>query len=333
MDKKLIEKAVELRGLWSAFWRARPLLTAVNFDLFEHTKKGVTAVETAKKIKTDPRATGILMDALAGLGFLKRSRGSYGNSKEPVYRNTKEVGLSLVKDSPYYQGEIIKHADNMWKSWSRLDEALRSGEPVPRESERFNLDAFIMGMHNLAVLRSPEIIKAAGMKDVHNALDLGGGPGTYSMEMAGAGVEEVTLFDRPDVIKIAAKNIKKHGAGQNIKFMKGDFNTDDFGRGYDLIFMSNILHSNSYRECEDLLQRARAALNPGGRVAINEFYLKDNRTEPLYGALFSINMLVNTQEGRTYTEGELKGFLEKARFREIKTKVLFGDIIVVMGRA
>ena len=332
MNKKTIDKAAQLRRLWSAFWQARPLLTAVNFDLFEHTKRGASARQVAGKIKADPRAAGILMDALAGLGLLKKSR-HYGDKKgESLYRNTKEAGLFLVKDSPYYQGAIVRHADNMWKNWSRLDESLRTGKPAVMDSGEFNLDAFIMGMHNLAVLRSGDIIKAIGMKGVHSALDLGGGPGTYSMEMCRAGVEKVTLFDRTDVIKIASRNIKKNGGAENIGFMKGDFNSDDFGGGYDLIFMSNILHSNSYEQCEELLGRAKAALNQGGRAAINEFYLEDNRTEPLYGALFSVNMLVNTQEGRTYTRGELKGFLRKAGFRDIKTKILFGDAIVVTGR-
>ncbi|MDA8088352.1 MAG: methyltransferase [Nitrospiraceae bacterium] len=343
MNKKTIEKAAALRRLWSAFWQARPLLTAVNFGLFEHTKTGASARQVAGRIKADPRATGILMDALAGLGLLKKSgeKSKYRNSTESIYRNTEEAGLFLVKDSPYYQGAIVRHADNLWRSWSQLDESLRTGKPAPRESGEFSLDAFIMGMHNLAALRAGDIIKAIGMKGVGSALDLGGGPGTYSMEMARAGVGKVTLFDRADVIKIAARNIKnqkkqkqENGVGNNgnIGFMKGDFNSDDFGGGYDLIFMSNILHSNSYEQCEDLLGRARAALNPGGRAAINEFYLEDNRIAPLSGALFSINMLVNTEAGCTYTHGELKGFLKKAGFRDIKAKVLFGDAIVVTGR-
>ncbi len=339
MDKKTIEQADGLRRLWSSFWQARPLLTAVNFDLFEHTKTEATARKVAARIKADLRATEILMDALAALGLLKKTRLSRGSEKEKgkesVYRNSREAALFLVKESPYYQGAIVRHADDTWKSWSRLEEAMRTGKPVPRKGGEFSLDAFIMGMHNLAVLRAGDIIKAIGMKGVESALDLGGGPGTYSMEMAKAGVRKVTLFDRSDVVKIAAKNIKKHGAAKrnNIGFMRGDFNSDDFGSGYDLIFMSNILHSNSFAECEELLVRARAALNPAGRAAINEFYLEDNRTAPLYGALFSVNMLVNTPEGRTYTGSELKGFLKKAGFRDIRGRVLFGDTVIVTGRA
>lgn len=336
MDKKTIRQAAGLRRLWSSFWQARPLITAVNFDLFEHTKTGATARKVAARIKTDPRATEILMDALAGLGLLKKTRpygGKKEKGKESAYRNSREAALFLVKESPYYQGAIVRHADNLWGSWSQLDEAVRTGRPAAGQKGGFSLDAFIMGMHNLAVLRAADVIKAVGTKGVESALDLGGGPGTYSIEMASAGVRRVTLFDRADVVKIAAKNIKKHGAAKNISFMRGDFNAGDFGGGYDLIFMSNILHSNTYEECGELLLRARAALNPGGRAAINEFYLENNRTAPLYGALFSINMLVNTHGGRTYTRGELKGFLKKTGFRDIREKVLFGDIIIVTGRA
>jgi ubiquinone/menaquinone biosynthesis C-methylase UbiE len=323
LSGRLFEKAKEIRKLWSAFWTSRPLITAVNLGLFEHTAEEKTAPQVAKRIKAYARATGILLDALAGLGLLKKTKG--------LYRNTPEADLFLVKSSPYYQGAIVRHADNLWKSWSHLDEVVRTGRPAPREKGAFDLGAFILGMHNLAVLKAESVIKKIGMKGVGRALDLGGGPGTYAMEMRRQGVEEVILFDLPDVIKIAQKHTKKLGFG-GMKFLRGDFMKGDIGRGYDLVFMSNIHHSHSEGECLNLMKKVKASLNPGGRGVIHEFYMKANRAEPSGSALFSINMLVNTPSGRCYTDSELRGFFREAGFKGVKQAVL-NDTILVQGRA
>jgi hypothetical protein len=59
------------------------------------------------------------------------------------------------------------------------------------------------------------------------------------------------------------------------------------------------------------------ALNPGGRVAIRDFLIDPDRTTPLRGALFSVNMLVNTQEGRCYTEEEIGSWLVESGFSNV----------------
>jgi hypothetical protein len=113
--------------------------------------------------------------------------------------------------------------------------------------------------------------------------------------------------------------------------MTGDFHADDIGGEYDLVLISQILHSLSIQEILALLRKARNALNPMGKIAIHEFLLDNNRAHPVPGALFSINMLINTAEGRCYTPQEMKAWLKQTGFKYIKTKVL-GDTVVLTGR-
>jgi ubiquinone/menaquinone biosynthesis C-methylase UbiE len=323
----LYKKQRELRGLWTGFWMARPLLTANNLRVFDHLRTPKTAAQTARAVKADARATGVLLDALAGLGIILKSRGE-------KYRNTPWAEKLLVSGSPYYQGEILKHADNLWRSWSGLDEAVRTGRPVrpvsPASGVEFDRRAFIMGMHNIALFRAEKVLKAIGLKGVKTALDLGGGPGTYAMEMAKKGIA-VTLFDRPDAVKIASGFIKDQGV-KNINYLEGDFLVDGIGKGYDLVFLSNILHSSSPQDCRALIKKVKRSLRAGGRASIQEFYLAEDRTHPLHSALFSINMLVNTPAGRCYTERELRGFLKGAGLGRIKSAII-GDSIVITGSA
>lgn len=319
MDKTLAKQLQEFTRLWGGFRASRVVLTANNFAVFEHLRKPATAKEVAKIVGLDPRATEILLDALTALGLLKKT-GS-------TYRNTEMAKNFLVKGSPLYHGSMLRHADSLWKSWSGLDEVVRTG--LPNRSGGRDHESFIRAMHNNAVFRASDVIKAIDLRGVKRALDLGGGPGTYSMELARKGIA-VTLFDLPNTMEIA-QEIVGESKIRNIDFLSGDFHTDGIGSGYDLVFISQIFHSLSEADNLALLKKSHESLNPKGRVAVHEFFLEKNRAFPVPGALFSVNMLVNTTEGRSYTPQEMKAWLLRAGFKGIKTKVL-GETVVVTGR-
>lgn len=311
-----LKQVKELRKLWGGFWSARVLLTANNFRIFDYLKSPKTAAEIAKIPKTDRRATEILLDALTGLGLLKKS----GNK----YKNASTANIFLTKDSPYYQGDIIRYADTLWKNWSGLDEIIKTGRPNRSAHDH---EAFIKGMHNIASLKAKDVIKTIDLKGVRKALDLGGGPGTYSIEMAKKGLS-VTLFDLPETIKIA-KEIIKRSKVKGIDFVEGDFISDNIGNGYDLIFISQVLHAYSEKSCMSLIKKSKRALNQNGRIVIQEFYIDKSRTMPPQSALFSVNMLVNTY-GRCYPPSEIKQWLLKAGFKNIRHKI-FNDSVMVYG--
>lgn len=316
--QRILRESIRLREIWGGFRTARVLITANNYKVFDHLKRPKTAEEVATVLETDKRATEILLDALTGLGLLIKKHGRYSNSL---------ISLRfLVSDSPYCQGDIIRHADILWTNWSGLDEVVKTGRPSRRA---FDHESFIRGMHNLAIFKARRLIDAIGVKGVKTALDLGGGPGTYAIEMAKRGID-VTLFDRPETIEIARDIIEKSGT-KGIRFISGDFLIDEIGKGYDMIFISQVLHSCSELEIPRILKKSMDALNPSGRIVIQEFYINDERTHPLQSALFSVNMLINTISGRCYSPSELKGWLSAAGFENIRERMI-DDSVVLTGK-
>ncbi|HBG92158.1 MAG: hypothetical protein A2X54_06745 [Nitrospirae bacterium GWF2_44_13] len=311
----VLEEAGELRRLWGGFWASRVLLTANNYRIFDYLIKPQSANTIAKKLKTNLRATEILLDALTGIGLLKKNKGRYANA--PI------AAKFLVRGSAYYHGDILRHADSLWQNWSELDKAIKTGKPIRKAHDH---EAFIMGMHNIASLKVKSVIKALGLRGAKTALDLGGGPGTYSIEMAKKGID-VTLFDRPETVKIARRVVKKEGI-KNINFIEGDFLHDNIGKGYDLIFASQILHSLSEKDNLYLLKKCKRALNKRGRMVIQEFHLLKDRAHPPQGALFSVNMLINTDGGRSYSTDEMKNWLSKTGFKKIEEKLIAEAVII-----
>jgi ubiquinone/menaquinone biosynthesis C-methylase UbiE len=313
--EKTLEQAGELRKLWSNFQSSRVLMSANNYRVFDILKTDRSSAEVAQHISTDRRATEMLLDALTGLDLLKK--------RNDKYRNTKIASRFLVSGSPYFQGDIIRHAETLWKNWTGLDKVLKTG--APHHTSR-NHTAFILGMHNLAVVKVKQLIDVIGLRGVKRALDLGGGPGTYAREIEKRGVHAV-LFDTPETIKIARRLLKKSD-GVNVEFYSGDFLSDSIGRGYDLILISHIFHSYSAKENIKILKKCNDALNRRGRVVIQEFFVKEDRTYPAWSALFSINMLVNTREGRCYSPGEMKSWLLETGFTGIRKQFVADSFLM-----
>jgi SAM-dependent methyltransferase len=148
---------------------------------------------------------------------------------------------------------------------------------------------------------------------------VGGGSGAYAMAFVKARSNiNAAVFDLPNVIPITRGYIEKEGLADKIKTIEGDYTVDPLGKGYDLIFLSAIIHSNSIEVNMKLLKKCLEALNPGGQVVIQDFIMDENRTTPLSGALFALNMLVSTEAGDTYTESEVRDWMTAAGLSSIK---------------
>jgi SAM-dependent methyltransferase len=314
-----IEKELgELGKLWKGFWSSRVLLTANNLRVFDCLGKPKTAEEVASSIAADARSTEILLNALTGLKLLRKT--------SRKFRNSTAARRFLMRESQYYQGDIIRHADTLWQNWSHLDDVVRTGMPARKAQ---NHESFIRGMHDNAVFRAGKVIGRIGFKGVRNALDLGGGPGTYSIELARKGIS-VTLFDLPETIPIARDIVQRAGM-DGIAFKPGDFFADDIGSGYDLIFISQVLHSFSADDNLLIVKRCGEALRNGGKIVIHEFLIDYSLASPEHSALFSVNMLVNTGGGRCYSPREIMGWLSEAGFGKLSRKIL-GDKVLISGR-
>ena len=149
-------------------------------------------------------------------------------------------------------------------------------------------------------------------------LDLGGGPGTYAVAWADACPgAEITIFDTPATLRVARKILREKGADGRVRLAEGDFLEDPLGGPYDFVWISQILHAYSGSDCVKLLRRARFALAPGGRVAVQEFLIAEGKTSPPGPIFFSVHMVAVTDGGRAYTAREIAAMMKEAGFRKI----------------
>jgi hypothetical protein len=78
------------------------------------------------------------------------------------------------------------------------------------------------------------------------------------------------------------------------------------------------LHSEGEQRSRELLKKTFRALKSGGTIAIAEWLVNDDRTKPLPSLMFSVQMLVNTEKGDTFSFKEIKEWLEDAGFTKVR---------------
>ncbi len=303
-----------IREVATYFQKSRILLSGFELDIFTNVdESGTPSDEIAKKLQLDDHACERLMNALVSLGFLLK--------RNNLFFNTRESFAFLSKKSDDYLGGLM-HSNHLWNSWSNLTGVVRTGLSAnPSEINVRGEDwlfHFISAMHDRAKKQAPDQLAKLDLTGVRSTLDIGGGSGAYSMEMVSKKPEiEATVFDLPNVIPITKKFIGKEGYSGRIKTYEGDYTKNDLPSGFDLVFLSAIIHSNSLEINRDLIRKCYGSLNKNGRIVIQDWIMNNDRTQPTSGAIFAINMLVGTEAGDCFTEEEVTAILNAAGFQNI----------------
>jgi predicted O-methyltransferase YrrM len=329
---KTLPRVSSSRGLLAAgrlFMESRVLLTGWELGVFTALGPGPrTAEQVARTAKADIRAMDRLLCALTALGLV-RKRGRF-------YSNAPLAARHLVAGRPGFVGSL-GHMASLWQTWSTLTGAVRAGRSVlkdamPARGKEFFVP-FIAAMHERSTRQGPSLARLLPLAKVRRLLDVGGGSGAYSIAFARArpGLRAV-VFDLPQVAPLTRGYIRQAGLADRIEARTGDYEMGTLPRGFDLVFLSHILHSNSPARNRRLLRECARSLNPEGMVAIQEFVVGEDRTGPQFAALFALNMLVGTPSGDAYTESEIGSWLKAAGLRRIRRRDTAFDSSLLIAR-
>jgi precorrin-6B methylase 2 len=293
---------------------SRILLTGAELNLFTLlASQSMTAEEIQAHLGADRRALTMVLDALAAMGLLTKQDGKY--------RTEPSAAPLLSEDAPGSVLPMVLHSANLWHSWSRLTDMARGPDAGAQAaaSEEDRMRAFIGAMHVAASPQAAQIVAAVDPGSARRLIDVGGGPGTYTIAFlkASPGMR-ATLFDRPGVVEMARERIGQAGLLDRVTLVPGDFSTDPLPPGHDLAFVSAIIHMNSPAQNLDLYRKTYDALEAGGRIVIRDHVMEPDRIRPRAGAIFAINMLVNTAGGGTYTFEEIADGLTQAGFTRVR---------------
>ncbi len=315
----------DISELIRGFMPSRAVLTALELDVFTAVGEGGTAEQIAAKIQASARASEMLLNVLVSLKLLEK--------REDVYTNTPLSARFFVEGTPDSARTAQLHIANIWKRWSTLTDAVRAGTSVAQRGDGDSVTPFIAAMDHNARGRAGAVVQAAGIDGARRMLDLGGGSGAYSIAFAKAAPTlRVDIVDLPEVVPITQEHIRKAGLADRISTHAGDMLTIPMESGrYDLVLLSAICHMYSPEENRQLFRRAYDTLAPEGRLVVADFILEADKTAPRFGALFALNMLVNTRAGASYSEPEYDAWLKAAGFAEVKRMRIPGPVNLMIA--
>jgi predicted O-methyltransferase YrrM len=312
------------------YWKSCALHAGVKLDVFTALDGAdPTGEEIAQELGADQRGLTMLLNTLTAMGLLLKRGDSYAN--------TPSSAAFLSKKSPQYLGHMIMHHHNLMQSWSRLDCAVKTGAPVRKREARRDAthrESFLMGMFDMAMLIAPRLVQAIDLSGRSRLLDLGSGPGTYAIHFCLNNPQlKATVYDLPTTRPFAEKTIQEFGLSDRIDFVEGNYLDAGIEGRYDVAWLSHILHAEGPGNCQRIIEKTVAALEPGGMILVHEFILDNAMDGPLFPALFSLNMLLGTASGRAYSEKEIKDMLAQAGVRDIQRSAFRGpnDSGIIMG--
>ena len=277
-----------------------------------------TSGELAGRLGFDQRATRITLLALAEAGLLDRS----GEAFTPSPQCRAELG---EPGGPEYVGGGLALWLDSVRAWSRLGEVLVRGGPLEARNLVRSPESVVRFMSAMAAAPPARIDRIVELclarhPEATTVLDVGGGPGHMTRAFVTRGLHG-TLFDTAEVLDHVES---AYGLDhlERLTLAPGDFTADPLPPGpFDLVLLSNVLHIYGPDANHALLSKVARVLPVGGVVAVAEFL----RGRSSKAARFGVQMLIKSDEGDAYSEGQISGWLTEVGFEDVRVDDLDAD--------
>jgi ubiquinone/menaquinone biosynthesis C-methylase UbiE len=305
-----------------AYRASMVLFTASELDVFSILAAGrKTAADVAAARGAHEEQMRLLLNACTDAGLLARD----GN----IYGNTPVADAFLVKGRPAYIGHGLKYAEDLYPAWGRLPELMRTAKPVMPPDDLLGADpektrAFVLAMHERARGIGSVLPSGLDLSGRRHLLDVGGGPGTYSIALVKAtpGLRS-TILDLPGVLAISREIIADNGCTDRIGTIEGNYLATPFGSGFDAVLLSGMMHRETPEDCQLLLRKAFHALDPGGLVIVSDVLFDDDeRTTPPFATHFALSMMLTAEHGTTHAKTHMAAWMSKAGFGDVVIRTL-----------
>jgi SAM-dependent methyltransferase len=310
---------VQVIHMATAYWVSRAVYAVAHLGIADLLKDGPRdAVDLAAATGTHASALHRVLRALASVGLFRTDeQGRFALTP---------LGASLQSDAPGAARSTVMYLAGAlwWASWGETLHALRTGETGvqkalglsvyeyleqhPAEAMHFN--AAMIGFHGD---EPAAIVEAYDFSELGTVIDVGGGSGNLLGTILTANPSlRGLLFERPQVVPDAERNLEAAGVSNRCEVVGGDF-LEAVPDGGDVYIVSHCIHNWDESSCMRILANCRRAIQPGGRLLIVEAVVHPG-DEPDPAKILDLAMLL-IPGGQERSEEEYRNLLEKAGFR------------------
>ena len=300
-------------------WGAQVLFTANRLDIFEIcAAESLDAASIAKKIGSEVRPTELFLNACASLGLLEKT--------DNCFRNTELANVFLNRNGPGYMGNAIRYSDNLYSTWAELEKALLDGQPVMAAESYLGQDPdqtrdFVFAMHDRAMGTARALVHLVDLGGRTRMLDVGGGPGTYSVLFAERYPNlHAEIIELPAVAAIGAEIIESMGYRERVSTIEGNYHEISFPGDKDVVLISGVFHRESASGCRKLIRRSLDVLEEGGMLVVSDVFTDEDHAGPTLATLFGLNMFLTAPEGGVHADASVVAWMKDAGFGEVNVR-------------
>ena len=285
LDAQFAAQRIALAPL--VFQAARLLRDLGILESLRHAHDGLTREEVAQRVDVTPYGVTVLLEAGLAAGLVRASDDRYCLT---------EVGLCLLTDELTRVNLDVVH-QCLYQALYYLEDSIRQGQPVglrevfghretiypalaslpePARGSWFRWD------HHFSGLAFPDALPRVFARPPRTLLDVGGNTGEWALRCVEHSADvRVTIMDLPQVLALAERAIAERGLGGRIDTHPMDLldHSRPFPRGFDAIWMSQLLVCFAEDDLLRVLQRAAAAMEPAATLYILESFWDRQRHE------------------------------------------------------
>lgn len=320
--ENLVERVVLALGLapvtlvdtHMAFLRARAIMVATKLGVFDALVAGpLSASDVAARCGTSAPATGKLLNALVGAGYLTGATEGHAEryALAPVARKW------VTSDSPTSIRDKVLFEFIEWQLVERIEDFVRTGQPLDihqtGSEEQWGL--YQRAMRTLSGLTAPELVKRLPLpRGARALLDIGGSHGFFSVAMCRRHRDlSATILDLPAAVAQAAPILARERMGERVVHRTGNVLVDQLGdAAWDVVHIAQLLHHFDEATNRALMIRIARALRPGGLLVVVELRRPSSpRDGGQMGALLDLYFALTSQSG-TWSVEEIAGWQRDA---------------------
>ena len=323
----------ELSADMVGYWRSQTIFAAVKLGVFDALPATSSAME--QKLGLAPGMGERLLRALHELGLVFPRVSPRGAN----FWQTSDRGALLATNHPLSMASAaVLWGSEHYAAWASLAAALREGKPAfdtqfglpffdwygqePEKLKTYHQALLTYARHDYSA-----ITEAIDFSDRATVLDAGGGTGELLWMVLQASPRSTgILLDRPEAIA----NVRvPENLATRVQIVGADLFAS-WSTLADAVILARVLHDWSDPQAKIILQRAKQALTPKGRLYILERVLEPSVPDC---GLLDLNMLVITG-GCERTLPQFQDLLRSVglRFRQqIKMRSGISVLIASMG--
>ncbi|MDQ4041602.1 MAG: methyltransferase type 12, partial [Actinomycetota bacterium] len=234
---------------------ARAVISGCTLGIFGAlAERPDTAAGLAERLDLDPLGVETLLYALRSLDYLEPA------GEDGELAPAPEARRLLVPTSPESVAAFLGAQNaHHWTTLARLDEVMRTGEPVGWHDVAPGdplWDAYIRGLYESSRHDHDDNAAVVPVSDARAMVDVAGGHGAFAMAMCRRHARlHATVLDLPASVAVGRRIVAEQGFADRVAFREGDALAAELGDGLDVVSCFNLVHHLSVGDDVRLFER------------------------------------------------------------------------------